>query len=588
MNTKYKTLIFLIGLTFSFTACNITDTIPEDAITDLNYWKKVEDLRQYANRFYTTLSGPSQWYDNTSDNCVTNSPNNRLFNNMTVPGSGGGWESKNWTNIRDINYFLKRYQSVEGDSKEINQYVGEIRFFRAHEYFNKVKTFGDVPWIDKDLTTTDEDILMKPRDPRKLVIDKIIEDLEFAAAHLKEASELEKGRLNKYSAMQFLARVALYEGTYMKYRNIAGWQSYLEKAADVSDQIINSNKYAIVKGNAPHMFEGYPLFYRQQFIQEDLTTNEETVLARIYIKDKLMHGLSRSVNETGWGISKDFIESFLCIDGKPISLSSQYQGDESTEKEFQNRDPRLRNMVDNPQLPYFLNGTLPISYPVTSIAVNSCPTGYMASKFRDPVPAQNEANQTTYDWYVFRYAEVLLINAEAKAELGTIVQADLDRTINQLRARLDEPKKFEMGRLSINPPVDPLATINGAPRYGYEVSSLIYEIRRERRIELAFEGFRWDDIVRWKAGKLIENPKTMVGITVNNNVEQKYIKHNDGTNPFTGRSFYEITDWDGKQKKMLAVYTDMNRKWNDKLYLDPLPIDQMQLNPNLNQNPGWE
>lgn len=588
MNTKHKTLIFLVGLALSFTACDITNTVPEDAITDLNYWKKVEDLKQYANNFYTTLSGPSQWYDNTSDNCVTNSPDNRLFNNMTVPGTGGGWASGNWTNIRNINYFLQRYQTVEGDSKEINQYVGEMRFFRAHEYFNKVKTFGDVPWVDKDLTTTDEDILMKPRDPRKFVIDKIIEDLEFAAANLKDASELENGRLNKYSALQFLARVALYEGTYMKYRNIGGWQSYLEKASSVSDQIINSGKYAIVKGNAPYTFEGYPLFYRQQFIQEDLTSNKESVLARIYLKDKLMHGLSRSVNETGWGISKDFIESFLCIDGKPISLSSQYQGDESTEKEFQNRDPRLRNMVDNPKLPYFLNGTMPISYPVTSIAVNSCPTGYMASKFRDPVPAQNEANQTTYDWYVFRYAEVLLINAEAKAELGTITQEDLDKTINQLRARLDEPGKFQMGRLFMNPPVDPLAKINGTPRYGYEVSPLIYEIRRERRIELAFEGFRWDDIVRWKAGKLIENPKTMVGITVNNNVEEKYIQFNDGTNPFTGRSFYETTDWDGKLKKMLAVYADMNRTWDDKLYLDPLPTDQMQLNPNLTQNPGWD
>ena len=587
MNTKYKILILLTGLIVSFSSCDVTNTIPEDAITDLNYWKKVEDLKQYANSFYTTLSSPNASYDNVSDNSVTNSPNNRLFNNMTVPGSGGGWASSNWTNIRNINYFMQRYQTVEGDAAEINQYVGEMRFFRAHEYFNKVKTFGDVPWVDKDLTTTDEDILMKPRDPRKMVIDKIIEDLEFAANNLKEASALENGRLNKYAALQFLARVALYEGTYMKYRNISGWQTYLEKAANSSDQIINSGNYSIVKGDAPYMFEGYPLFYRQQFIQEDLTSNDESILPRIYLKDKLMHGLSRSVNETGWGISKDFIESFLCIDGKPITLSDQYQGDESLEKEFQNRDPRLRNMVDNPHLPYFLNGTVPISYPVTSIAVNSCPTGYMASKFRDPVPAQNEANQTTYDWHVFRYAETLLINAEAKAELGTITQQDLDKTINQLRARLDEPGKFTMGRLSMNPPVDPLATVAGMPRYGYEVSPLIYEIRRERRIELAFEGFRWDDIVRWKAGKVIENPKTMVGITVNNNVEQKYILYNDGTNPFTGRTFYELTDWDGKQKKLLGVYANMKRTWDDKLYLDPLPTDQMQLNSALTQNPGW-
>lgn len=136
------------------------------------------------------------------------------------------------------------------------------------------------------------------------------------------------------------------------------------------------------------MFEGYPLYYRQQFIQEDLTANKECVLPRIYTKDILMHWLSRRVNEPGWGISKDFIENFLCIDGKPIALNPLYAGDDSLILEMENRDPRLRNMVDNPKLPYFLDGSKPISYPVTPIAVNTCPTGYMASKFRNPEPEQ--------------------------------------------------------------------------------------------------------------------------------------------------------------------------------------------------------
>ena len=588
MKIKYTYLSILAGMLLCLTACDVTNTVPEDAITDLNYWTKVADLKQFANSFYTTLSGPSQWLDNTSDNAVTNAPNDWLFNNATVPGSGGEWATSNWTNIRNLNYFLGRYQTVTGDAAEINQYVGEIRFFRAHEYFNKVKSFGDVPWIDKDLTTADTELLMKARDPRNFVIEKIIEDLDFAAQNLKKPTELEKGRLHKYAALQLLSRVALYEGTWMKYRNIGGWEKYLQKAVEATSIIMNEGNYVIVKGNAPHTFEGYPLYYRQQFIQEDLSTNAECVLPRIYLKDILMHGLSRSVNETGWGISKDFMEDFLCIDGKSIALSDLYQGDATFSLEMQNRDPRLRNMVDNPKLPYFLDGTTPISYPVTSIAVNQCPTGYMASKFRDPVPAQNEANQTTYDWYVFRYAEVLLNNAEAKAELGTITQQDLDKTINQLRARLDEPDNFVMGRLTMNPPVDPLATVNGGPRYGYTISSLLYEIRRERRIELAFEGFRWDDIVRWKAGKLIENPKTMLGLTVNQEVEAYYTLHNGGSNPFTGRSLYQFTDWDGNTKHLLKVYENMSRAWDDRLYLKPLPTDQLQLNDNLTQNPGWE
>lgn len=589
MKNKYYSIILIIGIVLAITSCDVTNTVPEDAITDLNYWTKTDDLKQYANSFYTTLSGPSQWYDTSSDNAVTNSPDNKLFNNLVVPGSGGGWSTGDWGNIRNLNYFLNRYQTVVGDESVINHYVGEIRFFRANEYFNKVKTFGDVPWYDVDLTTADDDLLMKGRDPRKFVVDKILEDLDFAVSNLKEHDEIEKGRLHKYAALQLKARVALYEGTWMKYRNISGWESYLEQAVLAASEIMNSGNYDIVKGNAQYMFDDKPLYYRQQFIQEDLTDNPESVLPRIYEKDILMHGISRSVNETGWGISKDFIESFLCIDGKPIALSDLYEGDGTFLKELENRDPRFRNMVDNPYLPYFLDGEIPISYPATTIAVNQCPTGYMASKFRSPIPAQNEANQTTYDWHIFRYAEVLLIFAEAKAELGTITQQDIDNSINKLRARLDEPGKFEMGRLFLNPPLDPLSVVNGSPRYGYAIDPLLYEIRRERRIELAFEGFRWDDIVRWKAGKLIENPKTMLGLTVNDEVVNRYTEVFGGTNPFATRSFYEFTDWAGNQKKLLKVYENMNRTWDDRLYLNPLPIDQLQLNPNLGpQNPGWE
>lgn len=584
---KIKIYIIFVLLLTTFYSCEVTNTLPEDAITDLNYWKKTDDLKLFANQFYTTLSAPSATLDQTSDNMVSNSPDNRLFNNMTVPGSGGGWSSSDWTNIRNANYFMTHYQTVEGDAAEISQYVGEIRFFRANEYFNKVKRFGDVPWIEKDLTTTDKDLLQNPRDPQKVVIDKVIEDLDFAVSNLKDPSEVETGRLHKYAALQMLARVCLYEGTWLKYRNLSGWEAYLTKAVESATTIMNSGNYDIERGNALYMYDGYPLYYKQQFIQEDLTSNKECVMPRVYKKDLLMQYLSRSVNETGIGISKDFIEDFLCVDGKPIALSSLYLGDDSLQMEMANRDPRLRNMVDNKFMPYYLDGIKPISYPVTPIAVSQCPTGYMAFKFRTPEPDQNEALHTTYDWYVFRYAEVLLIYAEAKAELGTLNQGDLDISINKLRARLDEPGKFTMGRLSLNPPADPLATVNGSPRYGYPVSPIIYEIRRERRIELAFEGFRWDDICRWNSGKLIENPKTMLGLTVTDGVVARYTKYNGGTNPFSTRMLYNVNDWDGKSKSLLQIYSSMNRTWNNKLYLDPLPTDQLTLNPNLEQNPGW-
>jgi starch-binding outer membrane protein, SusD/RagB family len=585
MKVKIFTIITLVFAMVS--SCELTNLEPEDSITDFSYWKKVDDLKLFANSFYTTLSAPDGFLDNTSDNAVPNTPDSRLFNTMTVPGSGGGWSNSDWSNIRNLNYFLTHYNTVTGDETEINQYVGEIHFFRANEYFNKVRVFGDVPWIDKDLNITDDAYLNKARDPRKFVIDKIIADLDTAIADLNLPADVDAGRLHKFAALQMKARVCLYEGTWMKYRDITGWESYLQKAVDASEKIIKEGDYDIPRGEALYKFDDYPLYYKQQFIQEDLTANEECVLARIYKKDLLMHYLSRTVNESQWGASKDFIESFLCIDGQSIASSPLYLGDDSLQMEMTNRDPRLRNMIDNKNLPYYLDGADPISYPVTPVAVNTCPTGYMASKFRTPDPDQNEANHTTYDWYVFRYAEVLLIFAEAKAELGTITQTDIDNSINKLRARLDEPDNFTMGRLNINPPADPLALVDGKPRYGYDISPLLYEIRRERRIELAFEGFRWDDICRWKAGVLIENPKTMLGIEVNNEVIDRYKYFNGGSDQFATRTLYQLTDWDGKTKNLLQVYSDMTRTWDDKLYLNPIPADQRTLNPNLGQNPGW-
>lgn len=583
MKTIY---IIFITLVFAFfTSCNVTDRFPEDSITDFNYWTKVEDLRSYANNFYTTLVAPD-YYDVTSDNCVSQSKDATLFNTKIVPTGDDGWSYDDWAVVRNCNYFLTHYQTVQGNERDINHYVAEVRFFRAHEYFKKLRRFGDVPWYETDLKTNDGKLLHKARDARKFVTEKIIADLEFATKNLKLASEVTAGRLHQHAAYQMLARVCLYEATWMKYRGVDGWQTFMQKAADAAQEIINSKKYEIVKSVAAYtMDDEHPLPYKQQFIQEDLTNNKECVLARIYIKNVLMHSFSRRTNESRIGISKDFIESFLCYDGLPITLSNKYKGDNSLELEITNRDPRLWNIIDNKHLPYTLNGIKPESYDFTPIEPIKCPTGYMASKFRHPEPAQNEANQSTYDWYVFRYAEVLLILAEAKAELGTIIQDDLDNTINKLRERLDIDNQ-PMGRLSLNPPFDPLSIVNGKPRYGYTISTLLYEIRRERRIELAFEGFRWDDICRWKAGVLIENPKTMCGIAVNNDVITNYTNYFGGTNPFKDRATWQVADWDGN-KELLKVYDVNSRLWDDKLYLDPLPKNQLNLNSSLEQNQGW-
>lgn len=605
MKKKNIILYFVLSI-FGFQSCEVTDRVPIDDITDLNYWTKVDDLWLWARYFYPNLSGPpggsAGYHDGTSDITVPLSAPGSFFDTRIVPTGSDGWASGDWANIRRCNYFMTRYHTVQGDLVDINHYVGEIRFFRANEYFEKVKRFGDVPWFEKDLQTTDTELLYKGRDPRLFVIGKIIEDLEFATENMKLPSQVSTGQLHRYCAYQMLARVCLFEATWQKYRDApeSVWKPLMEKAAAAAKTIMDINLYSIEQGTAKYiMNDDHPLMYKSKFIQESLVADKECILARIYIKDVIMNYLGRNFS---YGLSKDFVEQFLDIDGIPIALSSKYRGDDSIAMEIQNRDPRMWNIINNRHVPFTLTGTPPapksnlVDMPGGTGGEQNA-TGYVSTKFRDPNPEQWNAGSTTTDWYIFRYAETLLIYAEAMFEMGQCTQAVLDLTINKLRARLDYTdaagNRITMGRLTTTPAADPMAiSITGEPRYGYIISPLLYEIRRERCIELAFEGRRWEDICRWKAGKLINNPKTMWGIVVNSDVIAFYTENNGGTNPFRSSRFATITDWDGKTKTLLRVYTDeleKTRAWKDKYYLDPLPQTQMTLNPNiLPQNPGWD
>ena len=574
-----------IGALTMMTGCNVTDLVPESSITDASYWTKVDDLNLYLRTFYSTFNSYvpiTDYLDSDTDFAVPNSRSNTLFNTRTVPTGSTGWSSSDWSNIRALNYFFTHYQSVSGTEEEINHYVGLASFFRAKEYYEKVKRFGDVPWLEKDLQTDDEELLYMARTPRLEVMKNVVKDLEYAAAHLKGPESVKSGEVNKYVAYLFLSRVCLFEGTWMKYRNISGWEEFLQKAASAAKAVMDSGNYEIVKELSGYEIDAeHPLYYRNQFVSHDLTGSKECILPMVFISGIRMDGVSRYNSH---GLSKDFIEQFLCTDGLPIAVSPLYKGDKHVFDEFENRDPRMYNMLDCPYSPWtqssdgtnVANGR---NIPGTGEPVNR--TGYRSIKFKNPEPDQFTYMAGDTDLPIFRYAEVLLNYAEAMAELGQCTQDVLDQTINVLRDRVDMP------HLTTNPVADPLAkTVTGAYRYGYEISPLLYEIRRERAIELAFEGLRWDDIRRWKAGALIENPKSMLGLNVNDNVVKDYTDFNGGANPFNGTPLYTINDWDGT-KQLLEYYGTAERKWDDRNYLDPLPLEQLTLNSNLAQNPGW-
>ena len=559
MKLKYLLYSSIIGVT-TLTGCNdaFLERSPQN-INDQTYWTSPSDLQTYANAFYDILPhGVSNYDDTWSDNQVPRGVESYIWGQYAVPTEDGSWSKSAWSNLRYINYFMTHYGTVTGDEGEINRYVGEMRFFRALQYFSKVMTYGDVPWLEEDMNT-DSPELYGPRTPRNEVIQHIIDDLDFAIEWLPEG-RVSSGdnRLTADVARHIKARVCLYEGTYYKYHTELGyeWQSLLQEAVEASDALINSGNYSIYNMNDPEHD------YYNMFIMEDKSNLSEAILYIDYADPLRRHNWGHGAWEANTGFSKDFIDSYLYADGLPKALTSYPTDDATIAEEFANRDPRLKQMVLNNE--FFEGNSAFVGHEVASddAYVNTfCTTGYQTIKGYDPATGHLGYTLETADGIAYRYAETLLINAEAKAELGTINQSDLDKTINVLRDRVGMPHlMMEVGFTDPN-----------WPDYGYDLSPLLQEIRRERRIELAGEGFRWNDICRWKAGKLFENPMTYVGkkVTTGTRTDEGYvIVYPDYTNPD------------------LSIGGN-SRKWKDQRYLLPIPTNELQLNPALEQNPGW-
>lgn len=561
MKTKYIFTVAALVCASAFTSCaDMLDLYPEDSVSDENFWKTEKDLELFANGFYGILPGAQgPGADDQSDCYVNEKPNTWLFNLETIPTSGGGWSSGDWGNIRSANYFMARYKRVSGSEININRQVAVVRFFRAWEYFYKIRRFGDVPWYETELGIDSEE-LYKGRDSRKMVFGHVLEDLDFAIEHLQEANAVVSGRLHKAAALAFKSRVCLYEASFRKYHNLGDYEELYREAADAAEQIIESNKYEVWSNEKPETD------YYNLFIQEDLTSNSECIMPRVYETKLLMHNNTRQMEESYTGMSRAMFEQYLCADGMPTAVSPTYRSEASMlADELAKRDPRLSQSIDNPNLPFKLLGDgTPSFNALPSLDTKYCTTGYHVMKYHSPDPEQWNIGQSTLDVFIFRYAEVLLNYAEAKAELGECDQKVLDVTINELRNRVGMPHlKTTVGFEDPN-----------WPDYGYELSPLLYEIRRERAVELLGEGFRWDDIVRWKAGRLLENPKTMLGMKVSDEMKEAY------------GNFSRTLNEEG----YMVVYPDKEgRVWDDKLYLHPLPIEQTTMNPNLlPNNPGWE
>lgn len=578
MNKIYFTSI-LAGIGFLLGSCqkDYLDRPPKDEVDAEFFFNNATDLEVATNDFYTMLPSKSLYEEDVaSDNIVPLTVNERIRGGRIVPTErgSGGWS---WGRLRDINFFLENYKQVDDEAAKA-KYGGIARFFRAYFYFEKVARFGDVPWYSKVLEAGDED-LYKARNSREVVIDSVMADIDFAIENIP--AEVQLNKVTKYTALLLKARIALFEGSFRKYHGLGNYEELLQEAVSASEELINSGAYSLFTSGGPENA------YRELFarVNQDAV---ETILARDYEREMGIHNLPylmTSPTMGAWGLTKDLVNSYLMADGTRFTDQSGYETMEFYE-EMQNRDPRLTQTTAGPDFTVFGETTR------EPVILDGTTTGYRVIK---ALPERDQWASAFFDIVVFRYAEALLVYAEAKAELGTLTQQDLDISINELRARVGMPD-LKLAQANANP--DPYLEQMYPNVDQGKNKGVILEIRRERRIEMVNEGLRWDDLMRWKEGEKVEQP--MLGMYFsglgahdfnNDGVADVYLHDGDASGaPSEASSIINV-----QQRPLTEGTSGYLNPFSyggsfdeNKDYLYPLPIEDLQLNPNLEQNPGWE
>ena len=549
------------------------DLDPKDQIADGNYWQEASDFKLFANQFYGwTRDFSNSVYDaphsdKRSDLILDKSGTNVYSNGTNSIPTGDNNYTDNYNRIRRTNILLQKAESY-GNQSDIEQYIGEAKFFRAYCYFELLQLYGDVIITKKPLDVTDPEMKVA-RNDRSEVVDFMIQDLKDAAGQLPLTSAVENGRVGSEGAWAFLSRVALYEGTWQKFRgNEARGKELLDVAAKAAKEVINSKNFSLytpaILGDSAQKY---------MFILEDVKSNPAGLLKASNTEYIFSRRHDETLNPIGKNITKEclanaqqiaqkFAALYLCQDGLPIEKSSLYlfKVDGIIAHEYQNRDNRMLYTLCVPGGYYWSNENSRVNW--TSDAADKASasikgyspangSGYANQKWAAERKVQT--NSEGYDYPVIRYAVVLQNYAEAVYERDdAISDDDLNISLNLVRNRINK----SMPKLSNN-----LVTANGL--------NMREEIRRERTVELFNEGFRIDDLKRWKTAET-EMPKDFLGIK------------------WTGTEY--ATKWPNVSYAKNSdgyIILETGRKWESKHYLYPLPTDQLQLNPNLKQNPGW-
>ncbi len=597
-----KLLRYLPLFALMLSACgdDLLDRTPRTSVSQDNFFRTESDLELYTNGLLSLPDGYEIYLsDQSSDNAATTGAveiKTILSGSPSSQNLTSGWD---WNRLREINFFLANYERAEVSEAVAAHYAGLARLYRAQFYYEKVKRYSDVPWYDGVLEPGQED-LYKTQDPRAFVVERIMEDLQFATDHIREV--VPSGTPDRYVALMYQARIALHEGTFRKYHpelSLAGTSDgFLETAAAAAQSLMGSGKFSLYQTGDPGSD------YLSLFVSQSLSGNPEILLANV--ND---FGLGKSagfrfeLQDYEMSPSRDLVQAYLTHDGAAFTDSTGYET-AGFVTEFTGRDPRLAQTM---AYPGWINVAEGQSTPYVQ-ELNKNFTGYHLIK--GFVNSTDEATIAGVDVPVLRYAEALLTYAEARAELGTLTQEDLDRSVNLLRERVGMPTLL-------------LAEANAAPdavqqqRYPDvtgPMSGVLLEIRRERRVELAFEGRRFDDLMRWQAGDLLE--KTPVGLYFPG--LGRYDLTGDGVDDIVLIALSEtVPEGDAREKNALGVPLTYYRVGpfgseatvyladgesggvtvtgvaprqfeSPKDYYRPVPFNEVVLNPNLAQPFGWE
>lgn len=588
--TMKKIYITLFGAAFCLASCEMLNTTPQAQISPADYFQTETDLQLFSNPLYDQFS--TDFFENQSDHYINMNLDRVLKGGdyRAIPASGGGWS---WGTLRRINTLLANSGNCP-DSTIVKQYNGLARFFRAYFYFEKVKRFGDVPWISKELESNSPE-LYNGRDSRELVMRHMIEDIDYAIENLP--AKVSTYRVNKWAALALKAQFCLFEGTFRKYHkpqiqieDVKDYKYYLDLAAKAAGEIITSGPYSL----APE--------YLKLFANVDADKNEYILAIK---QDKALDLLNNSTafatmpTQGCPGLTKKFVDSFLMKDGSRFTDKDGWETMQFIQ-EVADRDPRLECCTVLPGYKR-IGGT-----DVLAPDYGSTTTGFQICKYvmDCTLPDVSRVDMSYNDLPVYRFGEVLLIYAEAKAEAGTITDADIALSINLLRNRAGMPDMPTVATMNANPDVKYLFSA----KYGYQNPILkddanfgtILEIRRERSIELAQEGKRYDDLMRWKEGKCIEQemygpyfPGPGKYDLTGDNKPDIYLYEGDkpSDKDIVLLKIGEVTNGvrlsDGNKgyvdsQQGLPHSFDENRD-----YLYPIPTDDREMNPKLKQNPGW-